>query len=235
MEGFIEEALTAKQLGEVWIQAIVERDFGRLARLCHPDVSSSLLIPTRMIQLETANDLQKKIESWFSEYDSIESLHTNVEMIGERLGISYRLRCTVSGTSEAVHQHVFGKISDGRIQRLWLLCSDFHPESVTEESSDFNDMKAPSDSTSVPVEAVIRAQALLEFKADANQASTCALLTPYIKQKLGQLSSGQVLEVRVDDAAVKDDIESWCRLTGNKLLKIDQMDDHELVFYISKK
>jgi TusA-related sulfurtransferase len=75
----------------------------------------------------------------------------------------------------------------------------------------------------------------LEFKADAGQGSTCAMLTPSIKSKLGGLSSGEVLEVHVDDLTAKEDIEAWSRLSGNLLLKMDQTADQELIFYIQKK
>jgi TusA-related sulfurtransferase len=63
------------------------------------------------------------------------------------------------------------------------------------------------------------AQALLEMKAESeNSGSTCALLTPAIKTRLRELESGQVLEVRVNDSTAREDIASWCGLSGNELL-----------------
>lgn len=50
------------------------------------------------------------------------------------------------------------------------------------------------------------------------QGSICALLTPAIKAKLREMTPGQVLEVRVSDMTARDDIASWCRLTGHELL-----------------
>ncbi len=79
------------------------------------------------------------------------------------------------------------------------------------------------------------ADALLKVDTGGGQESTCAILTPAIKRKLKEISSGQVLEVRVDDPASRGDIEAWCRLSGNTLLSLDLVEGHELRFYLMKK
>ncbi len=77
---------------------------------------------------------------------------------------------------------------------------------------------------------------LLEFHTEASEiGSTCAVLTPAIKSKLHKMSSGQVLEVRVDDPSAKGDIEAWCRLSGNTLLKIIDNKGQALQFFVRKK
>jgi TusA-related sulfurtransferase len=81
----------------------------------------------------------------------------------------------------------------------------------------------------------IQADALLKFETQAGQGSTCAILTPSIKQKLGEMSSGQVLEVNVDDPSAQEDIEAWCRLSGNSLMKLDKGPGQEIHFYLMKK
>ena len=77
---------------------------------------------------------------------------------------------------------------------------------------------------------------LLEFQTEASEmGSTCAVLTPAIKSKLREMSSGQVLEVRVDDPSARGDIEAWCRLSGNTLLKVIDGEDRSLRFFVKKK
>jgi TusA-related sulfurtransferase len=46
----------------------------------------------------------------------------------------------------------------------------------------------------------------------------CALLTPAIKGKFQTMSAGQILEIRVNDPTAREDIASWCRLSGHELL-----------------
>ena len=86
------------------------------------------------------------------------------------------------------------------------------------------------------VDMVPTAQGLLTMKAGAESlGTTCALLTPAIKSKLKELDSGQVLEVRVDDATARDDIAAWCRLSGNELLAMTDEGHEGLRFFVRKK
>ena len=79
-------------------------------------------------------------------------------------------------------------------------------------------------------------QAFLEFHSTGESAgSACSLLTPLIKARLRELTSGQVLEVRVDDSAAREDILSWSRLTGNEVLAILADKPQGLRFYLRKK
>jgi tRNA 2-thiouridine synthesizing protein A len=77
---------------------------------------------------------------------------------------------------------------------------------------------------------------LLELYTEASDAgSTCSLLTPMIRSKLREMQSGQVLEVRVDDPSARGDIEAWCRLSGNMLLKVIHGEGQALRFFVEKK
>jgi TusA-related sulfurtransferase len=78
--------------------------------------------------------------------------------------------------------------------------------------------------------------ALLEFyQTSGNSGPTCALLTPAIKEKLRGMASGQVLEVRVDDPAAREDILSWSRLSGHEVLAMRSEEPQRLQFFLKKK
>jgi tRNA 2-thiouridine synthesizing protein A len=80
------------------------------------------------------------------------------------------------------------------------------------------------------------AQALLEMRNESESAgTTCALLTPAIKARLKELDSGQVLEVRVNDSTARDDVASWCRLSGNELLAMVDEGTQGIRFFVKKK
>jgi tRNA 2-thiouridine synthesizing protein A len=83
------------------------------------------------------------------------------------------------------------------------------------------------------------AEAVLEMLTTAETAAaegaTCAVLTPAIKAKLGDLAPGQVLEVRVNDPTARDDIASWCRLSGHELLTVIEEPPSLLRAYVRKK
>ena len=41
-------------------------------------------------------------------------------------------------------------------------------------------------------------------------------------KKIKELKPGQVLEVLADDEGIKEDMPSWCRMTGNEFLEIEE-------------
>ena len=80
------------------------------------------------------------------------------------------------------------------------------------------------------------ADALLEmYTAGAGGPAACALLTPKIRQKLGELQGGQILEVRVDDPSALVDVPAWSRLAGHELVATVTSDDRLYRFYLRKR
>ncbi len=226
---------TIEQQGEEWIQAILDKNFEHLAAICHVDINSTLLLPKRIVRLENAADLGKEVEDWFGEYSVIVKEQARVATVGEKLAVFYRLRCTEIGVTKTIEQQLFCTVRDGRIKQLWLICSGFQPDPIPFVAPLTGIVDVSPKNVQPSILARPQADALLEFKANEEQGSTCAMLTPYIKSKLNGLSTGQVLEAHVDDITARGDIEAWCRLSGNLLLKMDQTVDQELVFFIQKK
>lgn len=226
---------SVQRVGEEWIRAVVEKDFPRLAGICQPDVHSRLMTPGRLDTLENVSDLTRKVEGWFHECHSIQKEQARVAMVGEKLSISYRLRFEEEGMPYTAEQQLYCSLRDGRIDQLSLLCSGFLPVQALVEAPIAQAVNGAAAIMPSAAQAPLHAHALLEVDVAGGQESTCAILTPSIKRKLGELSSGQVLEIHVDDPAAKDDIEAWCRLSGNPLLKIDQGAGQELRFYLMKK
>ncbi len=74
----------------------------------------------------------------------------------------------------------------------------------------------------------------LAFMPEA-EGSTCAVLTPAIKAKLREMSAGQVLEVRASDPSAREDLASWCRLSGNALLAAREEPPGTLRAWLRKK
>jgi TusA-related sulfurtransferase len=53
-------------------------------------------------------------------------------------------------------------------------------------------------------------------------------------QKIKELKQGEVLEIIADDKGIKQDMPSWCRVTGNECLGIEEKDGEFHVF-VKKK
>ena len=69
----------------------------------------------------------------------------------------------------------------------------------------------------------------------AAEGAICAVLTPAMRAKLREMASGQVLEVRVNDPTAREDIASWCRLSGHELLAVVEESPALLRVYLRKK
>lgn len=67
------------------------------------------------------------------------------------------------------------------------------------------------------------------------EGATCATLTPLIRARMRELESGEVLEVRTDDASARVDIPAWSRLTGTELVSTVEIDAAHTRFYLRKK
>jgi TusA-related sulfurtransferase len=64
---------------------------------------------------------------------------------------------------------------------------------------------------------------------------SCPNLTPEIKKAIKDLGEAQILEVFNNDPASREGIPAWCRLTGNELVNVKELNDTDTLFYIKKK
>ncbi len=230
-----------QKTGMTWIHAIADHDFQQLSRVCQPDVSSRLVIPSQVNTCENINSLIGAIQGWFGSTSQTQVEYARVDQVGHKIAINYRFTFQEEGEWRTAEQQVYGFLRDGLISKVDLLCSgfqlvperdDFHEDTQAEFRQDENPSKEP---------VLPDADALLVFNTKSGaQGPTCSVLTPAIKSRLSELHSGQVLEVRVDDPEAKGDIESWCRLSGNELLAMTTPEQPpeergNLWFYLKKK
>ena len=84
--------------------------------------------------------------------------------------------------------------------------------------------------------AALRPDATLDMtQTAAAQGAMCAVLTPAIRAKLREMAGGQVLEVLVNDPTAREDIASWCRLSGHEALAFVEESPEALRVYLRKK
>lgn len=94
-------------------------------------------------------------------------------------------------------------------------------------------MTGPTDVTTGV--AAPHADVVLEFVGTPeSQGATCALLTPLVKARLRDMQVGQILEIQVDDPTAREDLASWCRLSGHELLTVTTPSSGLLRAYVRK-
>jgi TusA-related sulfurtransferase len=88
----------------------------------------------------------------------------------------------------------------------------------------------------VSPESLLQPDRVLEMREmPVDQGAMCAVLTPAIKAKLGEMAAGQILEIRVNDPTAEGDTASWCRLSGNELLASTLESPQLLRLFVRKK
>ena len=227
-----------QKIGMTWIHAIAEHDYQQLSRVCQANVTGRLVVPSEVDSCKNINELIGYIQDWFGDTSHTQVEYARVDQVGQKMVINYRLIFQREGGWFTAEQQVYGALSDGMLARLDLLCSGFQPTPVDihDGGAKFQPEKNPLVEPILPA-----ADALLVFTTKSgDQGSTCSVLTPAIKARLSEIRSGQVLEVRVDDPEAKEDIESWCRLSGNELLAVSTREQPpeergNLWFYLKKK
>lgn len=63
---------------------------------------------------------------------------------------------------------------------------------------------------------------------------SCLNLTPEIKKAIKDMDEEQILEVLNNDPASRSGIPAWCRLTGNELVNVTELNHNDTLFYIKK-
>lgn len=222
-------SLSPQAVGESYVEALTARDFKALEQLFLPGVHFQGLVPSGLRNGATASEAVGWLQRWFGDKDTIDILQSGIEMVQDVLSLHYRLRVhdRYSGW-QVIEQNAYAVLQDGKIVVMRLVCSGFQTIRI-------NDRARANDVSKAAQPDPIR-DGLLEFAAQSSEAgATCALLTPLIKSKLREMQSGQVLEVCVDDPTARGDIESWSRLSGNRLIKMVVGEGPQLRFFIQKK
>jgi hypothetical protein len=100
------EALAPEhQVGEVFLAALVGRDFPTIEACFHPEVTFRALILPSVREAETAQQATAYLGRWFGDADHHELLDG----------------------WQVVEQQAYCDVQDGKITRMDLLCSGFRP------------------------------------------------------------------------------------------------------------
>lgn len=73
------------------------------------------------------------------------------------------------------------------------------------------------------------------MKADATLdcfGLLCPLPIIKTSEKIKELKKGEVLEIVSTDEGIKKDMASWCRVTGQELLKIEEEESNPKVYRV---
>jgi len=132
------ETVARWSVGGVFLEALANRDFERLAETLAPQVRFRAMLPPGPMDWEGADTVSDVFGSWFGEAEEFELIDATVGEVSGRLHLSWRLRVRPApfGIGDGWHvieQHAYAEAAE-TIDTLDLLCSGFRPDSATQRT-----------------------------------------------------------------------------------------------------
>lgn len=124
--------------GEATVEALVGavrgRNFEAIRSTFTPTARMRALLPRGPRELHGAEEIGRAFEGWFGDATEFEPINTNVDLVADRVRVSWkiRLRWADEPFSRIIEQQGYAKVVDGQIGTIDLLCSGFRPEVVRE-------------------------------------------------------------------------------------------------------
>lgn|SRR5487761_65618 len=200
--------------GEDYVVALSDRNWERLEACFQREARMRALVPSGFQEARGTKEVVARLNSWFSDAESIQVLEKSVYKVADRLHISYRFRTFYSdGERDIIQQEVFCELQNGAIVAMNLLCSGFRPEKQSEKQED--------------------EKGHVEH-FDAGDLGCSSGLPEEFRKRIEAIPVGNILEVVTRDPAAKEDLPSMSRLLGHKVLSIDKTQDGNTVLLVQR-
>jgi hypothetical protein len=133
------ETIARWSVGGVFLEALANRDYPRMATTLGPAVRFRAMLPPGAMDWSGPEEVTGAFSSWFGSAEEFELVDATVGEVGGRLHLSWRLRVRPApfGIGDGWHvieQQAYADAGD-TIEALDLLCSGFHAERSTEHTS----------------------------------------------------------------------------------------------------
>jgi hypothetical protein len=122
-----EDVRSALSLGERFIQALVERTPDHLERCLADGVRFRALTPNHVWAHFGTAAVTSAAREWFGNARSLTIMHQEVNHVGDRLSLRYRLRVEEAMGTSVCEQHAYCVMENDVITDISLVCSGFIP------------------------------------------------------------------------------------------------------------
>jgi hypothetical protein len=122
---------TELSVGKRFLATLAARDFERLEDCFQADVSFRALLPSGVREGIGPQVTVAWLRRWFEAADLFDMQRMNVDIVVDRLHITYRIRLRKEGLMQLIEQQAYCVVVDGRVTVMNLLCSGFRPETIS--------------------------------------------------------------------------------------------------------
>lgn len=104
---------------------VAARDLGAIGKRVTDDVRLRALLPGGPVEHHGREELLKRLDDWFGDYDAVVLEESDGELVGDRLLVHYRLRFEPAPAKVLTQTWVASVDDSGLIFRVDLVCSGF--------------------------------------------------------------------------------------------------------------
>ena len=120
----------AAAVAQDFLRGVVARDLPALERLLDPQVWFRMLLPRSIVEAHDVPSVLRAFHEWFVTPHEIEPLGAAHDTIEGREHVTWRFRLRpqwAPDTWHVIEQTGYVRVADGRVRRLDLVCTGFHP------------------------------------------------------------------------------------------------------------
>lgn len=117
-------------VARAFLDTLAGRDFVALRDLFAEDVWFRILLPRQTVEAHTAERTIAALYQWYGTANAFEVHHLDHHTMAGREFVAYRFHLRpewAPGQWHLIEQSGYVRIRDGRIARLDLVCTGFHP------------------------------------------------------------------------------------------------------------
>jgi hypothetical protein len=124
-------ATTAAATARAWLDAVTRRDLDGFHALLDPHVWFRMLLPREVLEWQDARPTTAVFHEWYVTPRRIELIDAGHHTMAGREHVRYRFRLQPTWAPDTWHlieQAGYLRIADGRVRRIDLVCTGFHPQ-----------------------------------------------------------------------------------------------------------
>jgi hypothetical protein len=115
----------AWEIGQAFLGALARRDFAALEACFEPAAQFRALVPSGVREGAGPQETVAWLRRWFGAADGFEMQHTALDLVADRLRISYRIRVRKDGVWCLIEQQAYCVAGPEQFSAINLVCSGF--------------------------------------------------------------------------------------------------------------
>jgi hypothetical protein len=114
-------------VGQAFLSALARRDFAELALCFATEARFRALVPSGVREGTGPQETIAWLRRWFESADLFQLERTALDVVVDRLHISYRIRVRKEGVLYLIEQQAYCEAANGQLNAMNLVCSGFRP------------------------------------------------------------------------------------------------------------